>query len=91
MIHITLKPRHPQISSHDKSVISIIFSATSPFIIFSEAYFADYPKFLAATILMADELGEDHIWSDISFREAAEEDKERIKSALDSEGSFPER
>ena len=38
---------------------------------------------------MADELGEDHIWSDISSREAAEEDKERIKSALDSEGSFP--
>ena len=65
------------------------FSATSPFIIFSDAYLADYPKFLAETKLMADELGEDHIWSDISFREAREEDKERIKSALDGEGSFP--
>nr|XP_017217473.1 PREDICTED: lysine-specific demethylase REF6-like [Daucus carota subsp. sativus] len=49
----------------------------------------DYPKFLAETKLMADELGEDHIWSDISFREAGEKDKERIKSALDGEGSFP--
>ena len=65
------------------------FSATSPFIIFSDAYFADYPKFLAETKLMADEMGEDHFWSEISFREATEQDKERIKSALDSEGSFP--
>ena len=64
------------------------FSATGPFIIFSDAYFADYPKFLAETKLMADEMGEDHFWSEISFREATEQDKERIKSALDSEGSF---
>ena len=56
---------------------------------FSDAYFADYPKFLAETKLVADELGEDHIWSEIFFREATEQDKERIKSALDSEGSFP--
>ena len=33
------------------------FSATSPFIIFSDAYFADYPKFLAETKLVADEMG----------------------------------
>ena len=65
------------------------FSATSPFIIFSDAYFADYPKFLAETKLMADEMGEDHFWSEISFREATEQDKERINSAVDSEGSFP--
>ena len=65
------------------------FSTTSPFIIFSDAYFADYLKFLAETKLLADEMGEDHTWSEISFREATEQDKERIKSALDSEGSFP--
>lgn len=47
----------------------------------------DYPKFEAEAKLMADELGSDHLWSDITFREAAEEDKERIKSALDSEES----
>ena len=36
---------------------------------------------------MADELGAEQISSDISFRTATEEDKERIKSAVDSEGS----
>ena len=37
---------------------------------------------------MADELGADQILSDITFRTATEEDKERIKSALHSEGSI---
>ena len=40
------------------------------------------------TKLVADELGEDHNWSEIFFREATKQDKERIKPALDSEGSF---
>ncbi|GET04315.1 lysine-specific demethylase REF6-like [Rhizophagus clarus] len=48
----------------------------------SDAYFADYPKFLAETKLVADELGEDHIWSEIFFSEATEQDKERIKANL---------
>ncbi|XP_063938250.1 lysine-specific demethylase REF6-like isoform X2 [Daucus carota subsp. sativus] len=47
----------------------------------------DYPKFLAEAKLVADELGAEQISSDISFRTATEEDKERIKSAVDSEGS----
>ena len=50
--------------------------------------YADYSKFLAETKLVADELGAEQISSDISFRTATEEDKERIKSAVDSEGSI---
>lgn len=38
--------------------------------------------------MMADELGSDHIWSDITFRVASQDDKEKIKSALHSEESI---
>ncbi|KAL8123374.1 hypothetical protein AgCh_011375 [Apium graveolens] len=48
----------------------------------------DYPKFQAEAKLMADELGSDHICSDITFRAATEDDKEKVKSALHSEESI---
>ena len=52
----------------------------------STCAFADYPKFLdEAKHALAEELGDDHIWSDISFRKATEGDKDSIKLALDSE------
>ncbi|KAK1359629.1 Lysine-specific demethylase REF6 [Heracleum sosnowskyi] len=48
----------------------------------------DYPKLQAEAIAMADELGSDSLWSDITFREATEDDKETIKAALESEESI---
>ncbi|KAL8097898.1 lysine-specific demethylase JMJ705-like [Apium graveolens] len=48
----------------------------------------DYGKLQAEAIAMADELGSDRLWSDITFREATEDDKETMKAALDSEESI---
>ncbi|CAK9172593.1 unnamed protein product [Ilex paraguariensis] len=47
----------------------------------------DYPKLEAKAKLVAEELGTNHLWSDIAFREATEEDDESIQSALDSEAA----
>lgn len=49
---------------------------------------ADYPKLWMETELMADIPTAVHLWSNISFRTATKEDKEKIKSALSSEGSI---
>ncbi|KAK2968252.1 hypothetical protein RJ640_030302, partial [Escallonia rubra] len=48
----------------------------------------DYPKLESEAKLVAAELGIDHLCSDIAFREATEEDNERIQLALDSEASI---
>ncbi|XP_010037473.2 lysine-specific demethylase REF6 [Eucalyptus grandis] len=45
----------------------------------------DYPRVEAEAKLLAEELGIDHSWNEIAFRDAMGEDKERIQSALDSE------
>ncbi|KAM3381232.1 lysine-specific demethylase REF6 [Capsicum galapagoense] len=43
----------------------------------------DYPKLEAQAKKVAEELGSDHFWRDISFREATKEDEEMIQSALE--------
>ncbi|KAL1814610.1 hypothetical protein ACET3Z_017184 [Daucus carota] len=48
----------------------------------------DYPKYQAEAKLMADELGSNHIGNDITFRQATEDEKEKVKSALHSEESI---
>lgn len=45
----------------------------------------DYPELEAQARKLAEELGNDHIWSDVSFREASGEDEEMIRLALESE------
>lgn len=50
---------------------------------------AEYPKIVAEAKLLADEIGTDFTWNDISFRDATKEDEERIQSALDSEEALP--
>ncbi|XP_016468900.1 lysine-specific demethylase JMJ705 isoform X2 [Nicotiana tabacum] len=45
----------------------------------------DYPKLEAQAKKMAEELGRDHFWREISFREATKEDEEMIQSALEVE------
>ncbi|KAI3684452.1 hypothetical protein L6452_33676 [Arctium lappa] len=45
----------------------------------------DYPSLDAEAKLVAKELGIDHSWTDLGFREGIQEDKEWIQSALDSE------
>lgn len=62
----------------------------SPLISFHNIYAfgkisADYPELEAEAKSVAEELGSHHLWSKIEFRDANEEDKERIQSALDSE------
>lgn len=45
----------------------------------------DYPKVEARARKLAEELGNDNIWSDVSFRQASAEDEEMIRLALESE------
>ncbi|XP_055825657.1 lysine-specific demethylase REF6 [Solanum dulcamara] len=45
----------------------------------------DYPKLEAQAKQVAEELGSDHFWREISFREATKEDEEMIQSALEIE------
>lgn len=45
----------------------------------------DYPSLDSEAKLVAKELGIDHSWADLGFREGIQEDKEWIQSALDSE------
>lgn len=47
--------------------------------------YADYPKVEAHARKLAEELGNDSIWSNVSFRQASAEDEETIKLALESE------
>ncbi|CAK9143493.1 unnamed protein product [Ilex paraguariensis] len=49
---------------------------------------SDYPKLETEAKLVAQELGTDYLWSDIAFREASEEDEERMQSALNSEAAI---
>ncbi|KAF5730917.1 lysine-specific demethylase [Tripterygium wilfordii] len=49
----------------------------------------DYPKIEAEARSAAQELGMDHTWYDITFRNATREDEEKIQSALDSEETLP--
>lgn len=44
-----------------------------------------YPKVEAEAKLLAEEMGIDHLWNDIVFRDATKEDSERIQAALDAE------
>ncbi|XP_051115731.1 lysine-specific demethylase REF6 isoform X2 [Andrographis paniculata] len=48
----------------------------------------DYPKLESQAKKVGEELESDHIWSEISFREASEEDEEIIRLALDSENAI---
>ncbi|KAH0704812.1 lysine-specific demethylase REF6 [Solanum tuberosum] len=45
----------------------------------------DYPKLEAQAKQVAEELGSDHFWREISFREATKDDEEMIQSALEIE------
>ncbi|XP_074381751.1 lysine-specific demethylase JMJ705-like isoform X2 [Apium graveolens] len=47
----------------------------------------DYPKFQAEAEQMADDLGANHLWSNIDFRKATGEDSESFNSGLNSEVS----
>ncbi|GLU21499.1 hypothetical protein SLE2022_376330 [Rubroshorea leprosula] len=49
----------------------------------------EYPKIEAEAKLVAEELGMDYLWNDISFKDATKEDEERVQSALDSEEAMP--
>ncbi|KAH8486797.1 hypothetical protein H0E87_025702 [Populus deltoides] len=49
----------------------------------------EYPRIEGEAKLVSEELGIDHLWNDITFRDAAKEDEERIQSALDSEEAIP--
>nr|CAD1820031.1 unnamed protein product [Ananas comosus var. bracteatus] len=49
----------------------------------------EYPKFEKEAKLLAEEIGVDHQWNKISFREATEEDEERIKLVLEDEEAIP--
>ncbi|GAB2289426.1 hypothetical protein Dimus_023735 [Dionaea muscipula] len=49
----------------------------------------DYPKVEAAAKVLAEELEMDSMWNEISFREATEEDEEKIQLALESEEATP--
>ncbi|KAK1570762.1 hypothetical protein Q3G72_006658 [Acer saccharum] len=49
----------------------------------------EYPKIVAEAKLVAEEMGIDPLWNDISFRNSTKEDEERIQSALDSEEAIP--
>ncbi|KAI3454953.1 hypothetical protein Pfo_011616 [Paulownia fortunei] len=48
----------------------------------------DYPKLETQAKKVAEELESDRLWSEISFREAAEEDEEIIRLALESENAI---
>ncbi|CAN4085221.1 unnamed protein product [Withania somnifera] len=48
----------------------------------------DYPKLEAQAKRVAEELGSDHFWREISFREASKEDEEMIQSALEIEDAI---
>lgn len=50
---------------------------------------ADYPKIEAEAKTIAEDLGIKRLWNDHTFREATEEDEERIRAALDSEDAIP--
>ncbi|PSR96747.1 Lysine-specific demethylase [Actinidia chinensis var. chinensis] len=45
----------------------------------------DYPELENEAKLVAEELGIDYCWNDVAFREADEEDEERIQLALESD------
>ncbi|KAJ6761394.1 LYSINE-SPECIFIC DEMETHYLASE REF6 [Salix koriyanagi] len=49
----------------------------------------EYPRIEAEAKSVSEELGIDHLWNDITFRDAAKEDEERIQSALDTEEAIP--
>ncbi|KAL5748255.1 hypothetical protein ACOSQ2_025552 [Xanthoceras sorbifolium] len=49
----------------------------------------EYPKIVAEAKLVAEEMGIDSIWNDISFRNSTKEDEKRIQVALDSEEAIP--
>ncbi|KAJ6358759.1 hypothetical protein OIU76_000476 [Salix suchowensis] len=53
------------------------------------ATFTEYPRIEAEAKSVSEELGIDHLWNDITFRDAAKEDEERIQSALDTEEAIP--
>ncbi|XP_073291417.1 lysine-specific demethylase REF6-like [Primulina huaijiensis] len=48
----------------------------------------DYPRLESQAKKVAEELENDYLWNEIPFREASEEDKERIQLALDSENAI---
>lgn len=49
----------------------------------------EYPKVEGQAKLVAEELGIDYLWKGIHFREATNDDKEKIRSALDDEQIVP--
>ncbi|XP_015580157.2 lysine-specific demethylase REF6 [Ricinus communis] len=49
----------------------------------------EYPRLEAEAKLVSEELGIDHLWNDIAFRDATKNDEENIQSALDSEEAIP--
>lgn len=49
---------------------------------------ASVPKFQTEMKLMVDDLGADHLCSNIIFRTTTEEEKDNINSPLNSEGSI---
>jgi len=53
------------------------------------ATLTEYPRIEAEAKSVSEELGIDHLWNDITFRDAAKEDEERIQSALDTEEAIP--
>lgn len=50
---------------------------------------ADYPKIESEAKAMAEELGINHLWNDITFRDATKKDEDTIQAALDSEEAIP--
>ncbi|XP_010248780.1 PREDICTED: lysine-specific demethylase REF6 isoform X2 [Nelumbo nucifera] len=49
----------------------------------------EYLKVEAEAKLLAEEMGIDYIWKDVPFREATEEDQQRIRLALDDDEVIP--
>lgn len=50
--------------------------------------YADYPKLESQAKKVAEELESNYLWSEISFREATDEDEEIIRQALESENAI---
>lgn len=49
----------------------------------------DYPKIVDDAKSLAEEMGIDYPWNNITFRDATKEDGDRIRSALDSQEAIP--
>jgi hypothetical protein len=73
---------------NDKVLILQSFATWKFFILIHNA-FAEYPRAESAAKVIAEELGMNHAWKDITFKKATREDTGRIQLALQDEDAEP--